>query len=350
MAQSKLFGDEYIQFLQKHISSARPVAGRREVLCRCFYCPDSRDPSHAHMYISVPQSEDEPSEFHCKKCNTGGYVTTNRLIEWGIYDPVIGTNLDIIMKNSIKKGIIKGTERNVYNFRNGVIDNELAAQKVAFINSRLDTNLTIQECIDLKIILNLGDTLMMNNIKELSRHPSIVQQLHDHFVGFLSEDNNFVNLRRICNEGIVYKSIDKRYINYNIFGKKDNTEKMYVIPTVVDLNNPYPLDIHIAEGPFDILSIYLNLRQRSHGIYCACGGGGYASVLDFIINTLKIYNPLNIHFYPDNDEVGNEKRIINIANFYRPYGYQVYSHRNYYPGEKDMGVPLSRIDEKVFKL
>lgn len=347
MKRNFLFGDEYIKFLQSHISSARPVSGMKEVLCRCFYCPDSRDPSHAHMYISVPQSEDEPSEFHCKKCGTGGYVTTNRLIEWGIYDPIIGTNLDKIMKKSIKSGKINSSDRNIYNIVNAVGDIDLAMKKVQFINDRLGTNFSLMDCINLKIVLNLKDLILYNQsrIPKLTRHENIIQQLNDNFVGFLSEDNNFVNLRRMCDEGIVYESIDKRYVNYNIFGKRDNTEKMYILPTMVDVSIP-GLKIHIAEGPFDILSVY-RLRNMEHGIYCAIGGSGYAPVLDFIINRLKIYNYPEIHFYPDNDSIGTNQRMVNIRNYYKPYGMKFFVHRNMYPGQKDMGVHISKIQEGV---
>ena len=47
----------YRNFLLANIPSASKASGGREVTCRCFYCPDSVDKSHGHMYISIPQSD-----------------------------------------------------------------------------------------------------------------------------------------------------------------------------------------------------------------------------------------------------------------------------------------------------
>ena len=100
--------------------------------------------------------------------------------------------------------------------------------------------------------------------------------------------NSFVNLRRVVPEGTIYKSIDKRYVNYNIFGKYDNVERFYTIPTIIDLNNPHPIKLHIAEGPFDILSIYLNLRKQEPGIYTCIAGSNYIGILRHFILTMKL--------------------------------------------------------------
>ena len=346
LKQNNLFGDEYISFLQSTITSAKPVAGGREVLCRCFYCPDSTDPTHGHMYISVPQNADEPSEFHCKKCGAAGYVTTNRLIEWGIYDPAIGMKLDAGYKKSMTKIKTSGN-RLVYNLVNGVINKDLASEKVSYINDRLGTAFSMQDLINMNVVLNLEDLLKINNINDMTRHPTIISQLNKYFVGFLSADRNFVNLRRMCPEGVVYKSIDMRYVNYNIFNKRDNTEKMYIVSA--NINPLLPMEIHLAEGPFDILQIY-NIRSFDHGLYCAIGGSGYAHVMNFLIDTLKLYGYINIHIYPDNDSIGTQDKMMRIAKFYQPYGFKFFIHRNIYPGEKDMGCHISRINESITEI
>ena len=188
-----------------------------------------------------------------------------------------------------------------------------------------------------------------NRIQQYTRHPNIVQQLNDNFVGFLSLDNNFVNMRRLCREGVVYDSIDKRYINYNIHGKKDNTEKMYVMPTVLDLTIPRKVNIHVAEGPFDILSIRYNLRQNESdfSIFAAVTGSGYRGLVMHLINTFKIFY-FDLHVYPDNDKFGDTRMVEELNYLISPYGATLYEHRNIYPGEKDFGVSLSNIDERVY--
>ena len=74
-------------------------------------------------------------------------------------------------------------------------------------------------------------------------------------------------MRRTCPEGVVYKSIDKRYINYKLYIKDDTNQRFYTIPTKVNLNIPNRIKFNISEGPFDILSVYLNLRNKEPGIY-----------------------------------------------------------------------------------
>ena len=80
--------DAYREFLLKSIPTAVSASGGKEVNCRCLFCPDSRDPKSKHMYISIPQSDSEPSLYNCYKCHNSGIVTYKKLIEWdsGAYE------------------------------------------------------------------------------------------------------------------------------------------------------------------------------------------------------------------------------------------------------------------------
>ena len=145
----------------------------------------------------------------------------------------------------------------------------------------------------------------------------------------------------------IYKGIDMRYVNYNIFGKYDNTKRFYTIPTQIDLLDPRPLQLHIAEGPFDILSIYTNLRDHDRSIFSSIGGSGYAGLLRIFICELKCPN-MEIHIYPDNDV--SRDYILDIIDILRPFKYTFYIHRNLYPGEKDFGVSASKIQEAIERI
>ena len=349
MSGNFMFGEDFSNFIKAMIPGAHEASGGKEIVCRCRYCPDSTDPNHGHMYISVPQDQDDPILFHCFKCQTSGLVDSRTLMDWGIYDPTIGVAADKIIARASKTKKFLGYNRTWYPFVNYVANKQLAAKKLKYINQRLGTSITESECMKQKIILNLWDALDRNRIQEYTRHPNIVQQLDEHFVGFLSLDNNFVNMRRICDSGIVYSSIDKRYINYNIHGKKDNTEKMYVMPAVLDLTIPRKVNIHIAEGPFDILSIRYNLRkdESDYSIFAAVTGSGYKGLVMHFINTFKIFY-FDLHVYPDNDKFGDNRMVEELNYLISPYGATLYEHRNTSPGEKDFGVPLNRINEKIY--
>lgn len=344
------FADHYRQFLKRNLSAAKDAAGNTEIVCRCKYCPDSRNPTHGHMYISIPENSEDISVFYCQKCHTSGIVSNKTLIEWGIYDPEIAIEISNINASAEKHGKMKGYDRKVYNLINRVLNFDLAEKKLSYINKRLGTNLTIKEAMEDKVIFNLEDVLIYNRVEKLTRNQNIIKQLNQYFVGTLSLDNNFVNLRRLCSEGVVYQGIDKRYINYNIHGKKDNTEKSYVIPYYGNLSLPRRLKIHIAEGPFDILSIKHNLRKETESsIYVAITGSAYKGLLMYLMNSLKLYY-IEVHLYPDNDDSGNNYVVMDLVNFLKPYGIPVYVHRNVKPGEKDFGVCLNKIQEVITRV
>ena len=156
-------------------------------------------------------------------------------------------------------------------------------------------------------------------------------------------------MRRICDKGLVHQSIDSRYINYEIFDKFDNSERFYTIPTQIDLLDPRPIKLHIAEGPMDTLSTYLNLRHKESGIYTSIAGSNYYGQVIYFLNMYKLIN-VEIHIYPDNDESGSNKKMEYIANNLRKLNLPIYIHRNLYPGEKDFGVPLNRIQESIVRI
>ena len=345
---SNAFGDQFIEFIERMFPEAKRASGGREIRVRCRYCGDSKDPTHSHMYIHVPVDNSDAPTFHCFLCQTSGLVSSKTLIEWGVYDPSFASDLDKNNKNASKNTKFKGYESVHYPFYNVVRNGELAEKKIQYIKSRIGVELSIQECLRQKIVLNLKDILdyPYNGISEYTRHPNIVQQLNDNFVGFMSLDNNFVNLRRIVNKGIVYEGIDKRYINYNVHGKIDNTEKMYIMPDTEDLTIPHRIQIHIAEGPFDILSIRYNLRKGESGIFGAVTGSGYRGLIMHLICNYQLFY-FDLHVYPDNDEHGDDYIMNSIKRYIEPYGARLYIHRNIYQGEKDFGVTPDRIIESI---
>jgi hypothetical protein len=198
--------------------------------------------------------------------------------------------------------------------------------------------------MNMKIVLNIGDILSRNHLK-LTRDKRIIEALDSGFLGFLSHDNAFLNMRNLDLVKDLHASINKRYINYNLVGKYDNTCRFYNVPTTVDFRDPRPIKLHIAEGSFDILSIYLNLRKDPYmNIYTAIGGSGYKGLAKYFISKLKCPN-LEIHIYPDNDV--SRHTILDLAHYLEPFRYSFYIHRNICPGEKDFGVNISKIQESI---
>lgn len=337
--------NEYREFLLRNMYGAKPAAGGREVVCKCHYCPDDGD--HYHMNISIPQSEGELSYFNCFKCHTGGAVTYRRLIQWGIIDPE--WNEILTNHNRVAAGLNPAAanelEDFIFNTQPYNALTEVSLLKMKYINDRLGTNLTIQDAIDNNIILDLGYTLNSNRIYKYTRDIRVMQALSDNFLGFLSYDRNFVNLRRLIPEGNMHESVDKKYINYNIRGRKNNTLKFIMFPTYLNL---YELiKVHIAEGPFDALSIKYNLRgNQPNDLYCAVTGNAYKGLIKYLITGLGIMN-MELHLYIDSDNAGIYflKDLLESLSMYRD---PIYIHRNQIG--KDMGVRPEEIQESIERI
>jgi hypothetical protein len=108
-----------------------------------------------------------------------------------------------------------------------------------------------------------------------------------------------------------------------------------------------PVKIHIAEGPFDILSIYTNLRHGEPGIYTAIGGSNYLGIIMYFIETFKLPN-VEIHIYPDNDNSGSNGKMRKLyLSKLKPIRIPMYIHRNICAGQKDFGVRPEFIVETI---
>lgn len=343
--------EAYKQFLLDNISGAKLVSGGTTINCRCRECPDSVHASSAHFYISIPQDDKTPSLYYCHKCGCRGVVTHKTLISWGLYDQSIAVSLDQFnhaIRNNPRSN--KYFSQEIYRLSNNFTTlDEKSEFKRRYICDRLGYDLSYEDLNRLKICLNLNDLLKENHVMKLSRNINIVNELDREFIGFISIDNAFLNMRRTCPEGQVYKEIDKRYVNYKIFDKYNTEQRFYTIPTTVDLNKPERVKIHISEGPFDILSVYLNCRKQEEGIYTSVTGNNYASIINYFLYTYQLpYTEL--HFYPDNDKYGTVNRINYMVSLIIDHTIPVYIHKNTCHGQKDFGVPSKNIQESIMRI
>lgn len=343
-----LYGQNFINAIRSLIN-ARPASGNKELVTRCPFCGDSKNPSHAHFYISVPQNDMEISFYNCKKCPAAGILSDDILRKLNINDSslliAINKHNSEVLKTP-RYNTIKNTD--IYNLKNTCIrEDKNNEYKLNYINNRIGSNFSYEDILSLKIFLNLYDVLNQNNL-DLTRYKNITDQLDIFFIGFISYDNSFANMRKVTDKEL-YKSVNKRYINYNLTGKIDNNKNYYIIPTSIDLTSNDPIRIHIAEGPFDILSIYYNLNNcnRFNNIYISCGGKGYYNALSFILQEIGMIN-FELHYYPDRDI--DDYFINKLINAVGMLPTDIYIHRNSFGNEKDYGVPKDRIKDNIFKV
>lgn len=338
------FLENFKEFLLSRIPRAKAVSGGKEVLCRCPFCLDSRDPRNAHFYISV-NTQDKPPMYFCQKCQESGIFDVKTLRMFDIYDSDMTVELSnhnrSILSRPGNKIYKANTIHSINNFY--ISDMEIARQKLDYINSRLGINMKFRDALENKIVFNLYELLGGNGIKNLTRQQYVGDILQQHFMGFLSYDNGFVNMRNIRKPGeIKYEPLDKRYVNYNIFNNTDNSKRHYVIPTQIDLFNPNPIEIHIAEGPFDALGILYNVLDgdKTHRIISSVAGRSYINLVKFFVQELGLIN-IELHIYVDGDV--DEFEVQKIVDFLKGLNIDIFIHRNGYPGEKDFGVPKIKI-------
>lgn len=330
-------------FLYSNIPNAKYGSNKRQIICNCIFpgCNDTK----GHLYIGpFSDNNTEPVMYNCYKCKHSGIVNLDFLSMFGL-DNDLGR--EVVKSNKTSSYRVYTKNNNItYSIHNTTVTEcKLSDYKLKFINDRLGTNLTYQDCFQLKIVLNLMDLLKENNIKYYTRHESIIMQLNNNFIGFISRSNGSLNMRNL---GLIQvnENINAKYINYNLFNNIPKDD-YYIIPST--FNNNEHIKVYIAEGPFDILSIYLNLvNEHQNSIFIAGKGKAYLKAIEFLITTYGIYD-FEIHYYPDKDITdGFMNKIIRILKSFSN-NINVYIHRNVYPNEKDFGVPINRIQEIITK-
>lgn len=323
---------------------AKTASGGKELVKRCHICGDSRDHTDAHMYIGCRNGV---IVYNCFKCNARGVVDAKFLRDIDCYDQNIMYLCQMQNnENSGSKQYNSGSLRNYIpkSLLIPISNNDFAIKKIQYIENRLGFTLTQEYISAFKIILNLKDFLSFNNITKYTRDPEMVDLIDKFFVGFLSADNRYVILRRLIPEGKLPKFIDTRYIVYNIFGRNDGI-KYYAIPGSIDMTRP--VSIHIAEGVFDIISIYANLPRIDNSMYLAISGKSYSSIIQYVIMTYGIVC-FDLHIYPDADISNSE--MMKIKNELSIFNIRIFIHRNGYNGEKDYGVSKDRIIDNIVRI
>lgn len=342
-----LISQNFINRFKLFYPNIKTASGGTELVCRCPFCGDSKDPNHAHLYISVPNSEEDLSFYHCKKCPSHGVVDIDFLRKIGCEDINLLVEIDRHNSEVFKLPKYKSIKQiDVYPLNiNYIREDSLNKAKLEYINNRIGSNFSITDLASLKIFLNLYDIININRL-DLTRHKMVCDDLDKWFMGFISYDNSFAGMRKLTNREL-YKTVNKRYINYALVDKINDSKNFYVIPTVIDVLNINPVKIHLAEGQFDILSIFYNLNNcnKNQNIYIACGGKSYVQALEFILLETGIIN-YEVHYYPDKD-VTDEEFFRSTQRRIQLLPSNIIIHRNMYSGEKDFGVPMNKINDNI---
>lgn len=325
--------------LKSLIPNSQFAAGKKELVLRCPYCGHTSSAGKKHMYIGL--SKDKPYMFNCFKCEAGGLVNRTFLNLLDIRDEELIQAIDIHNKemrlsrgNSYSSNRIREPQVAYDAFE---VNYDIYPDKVNYINSRLGTNLSVSEMMNMKIIFDFS-FFKRQIMRYLGATESDFERIQRDYVGFLSVNNTSLSMRCIRQTDSKYRYLICKLDDRDIYNKA------FCIPSSI----PYTSDrimVHIAEGQFDIISIYNNMTNRSTGIYFAAAGNKYSAILKYILSKGIMY--MDIHLYFDNDQAGEiakrqiEYFIKNNIAFFR--GSRVFAHVN--QADKDYGVSIDKIQD-----
>ena len=321
-----------------------PNRSNTQHVIRCTACGDSSNQSHAHLSIRINVNDDMPMLYRCFRCNDSGMVTPEMLYEWGVQlDKESLSSLGIYNKKTKKKN--KGLFSDTYEeyFTPQIVDEMAYEFKCIYINNRLGTAFDFDKLRELKIVLSLEEFMRANNIKP-DVPDYMKREIEAKYLGFLATNNNRIMFRNTSS-----KLGEKEFRWYNIIcnDKNLNNHTFYSIPNSIDMYYTDSINVHIAEGCFDILSIYQNLHRGSkekNYYYASCGSSALA-IMNYLID-IGINTGLNLHLYADKDKSDefHMKYLMKESEVYQ-WCDKIIIHRNAYLGEKDYGVPKDRIKD-----
>lgn len=308
---------------------------------RCPYCGDSvKNLNHGHFGIIIDVNNPSiPMLYNCLRCPVSGYLTASVLEELGVYD-----TSDIaaaLTKSKMTTKYNKFTNTKTENYIVPLYESNLSNnRKLEYINDRLGTNIDYNMAKDLKIVFDLSVFSVINEIGVIKGvTPNVLKLIDDAYIGFLSANNNVLTYR--LTKDIPYMRYNKIKINE----KNLDPNSFYSIPNSIDLMYNHDINIHIAEGTFDTISIFLNLNHGNleNNYYYANCGFGYATIIDSIISQ-GVNTGLNLHIYADNDKKDREilSKIYTARN--KPWIKSLTIHRNG-SGVKDYGVSPDLIND-----
>lgn len=317
------------------------------VVVKCPICGEGhKRHNHGHCYIGLINNG-PPVVYHCFIGECSGIVTPEFLHSMEIYDNELDNILNIFNKSYDK---ISKESRKIYMIqkkKDNLIIPDIEERnsnilKLNYLRKRMKIGFSFENCKDLRMVFSLYDFLDANNIKpNLNRYKrKILDIVNNDYLGFLAANNSHIVFRNIRDN----KNL--RYLKYEIFDEPSLGNIIYNIPgTRCDIFSD-DVNLHVAEGTFDILGVYNSIchGNKINNIYSACCGSGYLNTIRYFIKLGFIGN-LNVNIYSDKDKDPTfyKKTYLNI----KPWVKSI----NIYYNElsKDYGVPKDEIEISKIK-
>ena len=338
-------------YLKDNLRVVYLTVRKDETRIRCPHCGDSvKSSSSAHCYIK----NTSPFPYYCQRCSSSGIVNAEFLNLLNVFEADIGKYL----KNSFNRyaeNLNRTYGSSFTQYKNSrkevkILPNqytELEMKKVRYIEERFGFQLDEKLLKKFNIVLNIKDFLINNGI-DINRYDEkrkyMLPILNNSYCMFLLNDKGMINCRNI-NDNVDKK---RKFYKFRIYEDLMNQDsrRFYSISNEIDLASR-TFNIHIAEGIFDIVSVYNNVMDRyedSSTVYIANNGKGYLFVLEHL-KKLGMLN-CNINIYSDSDvKVSEIKKKLRNNILAQMNGFKVYynKYNDIDKNVKDFGVSKDKI-------
>ena len=276
--------EEILSQIEKNVPVFRKVSPIRYRI-RCPFCGDSQsDPRDSHMYLKCDTDPTSPITYYCFKANCGakGILGKDFLDRIGAKVDGIGVFTDKIFNkvSQIKKAnvnIITGTP---------IMD----SPQVRYIEHRLGKGFNYEDYDKFKIIWDMNSLVpFITDNRVRNTLPN-----NNDSVSFLSDDKSAVLTRFFFD-----KDGDERWKKSKLFSL--DTKSFYTVKMLLDLFTKEKLVINIAEGIFDILSVYKNFIDEGEHVHIASLGADYIAAINYAIGNGFIGSNVTIRIYIDSN-------------------------------------------------
>ena len=207
--------------------------------------------------------------------------------------------------------------------------------QVRYIESRLGPGLEYEDYQKFKIIWDTKDVLeYITNPRVRNTFPS-----NDSTISFLS-DNQAV----VINRTFLEDQTESQWRKITIVNK--DTKAFYTIKTQIDLFSLDKTVVNIAEGIFDILSVYKNFNDCDNSAFIATLGSDYISAVNYAIAKGLIGTNVELRLYIDNGI--KEKQLKYTLRRFKWMFNSIKIFHNI--KSKDVGVPIDQIKLSWYKI
>lgn len=323
-----------------HIREFADVSAIR-VKTQCRLCGDSKkDANKKRFYILCDPIDNEPVKYICFNCGAYGMLTADMLAD------IVGPDAEEItlLKRINKTALHDSGNTRVNRYRNDRVipvvippprKTDSTIRKIRYMNNRIGHSIPIEDYQQLKLVFSMAEFLQVNKISVPEKYKGLIPLYDRDYIGWLSVKNEYLVMRDITGKNKF------RYVKYNLFGMEDNAHSFYTVGNGVNTISQENIDIVVAEGPFDILSVIYNLygEIKRDCVFMSTNHGQFYHPLLYYFNKGLVGSNVYVDIYRDSDSIVDYGMLKGQLKIYTK-NYRVFRNRL----GKDFGVPKDKFE------